>query len=185
MHGYPRPQLQRDQWISLNGPWDFSIDPDPAWTTPDQVPFDRTIEVPYSPETPKSGIADAGLYSGCWYRRVFDAPRLLKGERLLLHFGAVDYRATIWVNGLPVMRHEGGYTPFTVDLTPFAPPASGRPSGWRSCRRHGCDASAGRPAWTAGKSASRRGSAAPAANACASACNSRAATCCSPTTPTR
>ena len=115
-HGYPRPQLQRSDWISLNGEWDFALDPEAEWETPSQVRWSRTIVVPFSPETPASGIGDTGFYRACWYRRVHVAPRLARGERLLLHFGAVDYAATVWINGARAANHEGGYTPFTVDI---------------------------------------------------------------------
>src|SRR5688500_14119698 len=111
-HEYPRPQLQRAEWTNLNGPWDFALDMEAAWDRPSDVEWDRTIVVPYAPETPASGIGDTGLYISCWYRRSFDMPALAAGERLILHFGAVDYAATVWVNGQVVARHRGGYTPF-------------------------------------------------------------------------
>jgi hypothetical protein len=116
-HGYPRPLLQRDGWTCLNGRWDFAIDPDQRWDTPAQVTWKAGIVVPYSPETPASGIGNTGFYRRCWYRRTFQAPPLGDGERLLLHFGAVDWAATVWVNGTLVVRHEGGYTPFWIDVT--------------------------------------------------------------------
>ncbi|MDB5292667.1 MAG: Beta-galactosidase [Phycisphaerales bacterium] len=115
--GYPRPQLQRAQWTSLNGQWEFAIDPEDRVQRPDEVPWNATINVPFSPETPLSGVADTGLYKACWYRRTFDAPPLPSGHRLLLHFGAVDYETTVWVNGSIAVRHEGGYTPFFADIT--------------------------------------------------------------------
>jgi beta-galactosidase/beta-glucuronidase len=116
-HGYPRPQLERADWWSLNGSWSFAIDPQGQWREPDDVTFDREILVPFAPETSASGIAARGFVPACWYRRTFDAPALARGERLLLHFGAVDYEATVWVNGVRLAHHEGGYTPFTLDLT--------------------------------------------------------------------
>jgi beta-galactosidase/beta-glucuronidase len=73
--------------------------------------------VPFAPETDRSGIKDCGLYRGCWYRRRFSAPLLSNGRRLLLHFGAVDYEASVWVDGTFATHHEGGYTPFYVDIT--------------------------------------------------------------------
>ena len=115
-HGYPRPQLRRAHWTSLNGPWDFKIDFDGTLRTPQQVRWNGTINVPFSPETPASGIGDTDLYRACWYRRTFEAPEL-EDERLLLHFGAVDHIATVWVNGHLAAQHEGGYTPFTADIT--------------------------------------------------------------------
>ncbi|MFN2633235.1 MAG: glycoside hydrolase family 2 protein [Thermoanaerobaculia bacterium] len=118
-HAYPRPQLQRSGWISLNGEWDFAIDPDGEWTVPAQARWTRTIRVPFAPETPASGIGDTGFYRACWYRRQTAAPHLPPGQRLLLHFGAVDYAATVWINGARAANHEGGYTSFTVDLTEY------------------------------------------------------------------
>jgi beta-galactosidase/beta-glucuronidase len=114
---YPRPQLQRAEWTSLDGPWEFAIDPEARWRLPDQVAFDGTIIVPFSPETPASGVNNTGFYRAVWYRRSFDAPPLAQGERLVLHFGAVDYAATVWVNGREVACHEGGFTPFSADVT--------------------------------------------------------------------
>jgi beta-galactosidase/beta-glucuronidase len=113
---YPRPQLRRREWKSLNGRWEFAIDPNGSMTDPDRVTFDREIIVPYSPETPASGVHDTGYYKTVWYRRTFNLARR-PGLRLLLHFGAVDYEATVWFNGDLVMTHEGGYTPFFADVT--------------------------------------------------------------------
>ena len=124
-HGYPRPQLRRRTWISLNGPWEFALDHAGRYALPRDVLWDRTIVVPFSPETSRSGIHDTGFYKACWYRRLIDVPALHNGERLLLHFGAVDYTATVWVDGALACSHEGGYTPFTVDLTDFMSPGTG------------------------------------------------------------
>lgn len=114
--GYPRPQFRRHDWLSLNGIWDFAIDPEAEWTRAD-VHWTRKIRVPFSPETPASGIADTGLYKAVWYRLRFKAPRLNPDERLLLHFEAVDYQAMVWIDGTLVAEHEGGYTPFGADIT--------------------------------------------------------------------
>src|SRR5215813_9764159 len=115
--GYPRPQLRRGNWLSLDGQWEFAIDPEARWTRPDQVRWTDTIRVPFAPETPASGVGNTSLYRACWYRRTFDRPALGPGERLLLHFGAVDYQATVWVNGSVAAEHSGGYTPFFADVT--------------------------------------------------------------------
>jgi beta-galactosidase/beta-glucuronidase len=115
--GYPRPQLVREHWTSLNGRWEFALDREARWRTPTEVVWDRAIVVPFSPETRASGIEDTGFYQACWYRRRFERPNLAPGERLLLHFEAVDHSATVWVNGVIAVQHEGGYTPFTADVT--------------------------------------------------------------------
>jgi beta-galactosidase/beta-glucuronidase len=117
---YPRPQLRRDFWISLNGPWSFALDPQRRWLHPSDVIWDRTIEVPFSPETSRSGVGEAGFIHACWYRRTIVPPPPGEDERLLLHFGAVDYQATVWIDGAMAGRHEGGYTPFTIDVTEWA-----------------------------------------------------------------
>ena len=114
--GYPRPQLVRDHWTSLNGEWDFAIDFGGDLREPAQIVWNRTIMVPFTPETPASGVNDNGLFRACWYRRFIEVPAA-EGDVVLLHFGAVDFRATVWVNGFLVGVHEGGYTPFTCDIT--------------------------------------------------------------------
>lgn len=116
-HGYPRPQLRRDRWWCLNGLWQFALDPDAVWPLPADVVWDRSITVPFTPETSASGVQETGFYAACWYRREFDAPPHQPGERVLLHFGAVDYQATVWVNGEKIITHEGGYTSFCCDIT--------------------------------------------------------------------
>jgi beta-galactosidase/beta-glucuronidase len=114
---YPRPQLQRSNWLSLNGFWKFTYDDEGRCSQPSDITdWTHTIEVPYAPESSRSGIGDTGFHTNSWYEREFDLP---KGEgRVLLHFGAVDYRARVWVNGQFVVEHEGGHTPFSVDITP-------------------------------------------------------------------
>lgn len=114
---YPRPQLQRINWLCLNGPWKFRFDDAGQFIQPSDISdWNHTIEVPFAPEAPRSGIGDTGFHSNLWYEREFDIP---KGEgRVLLHFGAVDYRARVWVNGKFMVDHEGGHTPFSMDITP-------------------------------------------------------------------
>jgi beta-galactosidase/beta-glucuronidase len=114
---HPRPQLERSGWISLNGFWDFAIDVDGRWDTCDQVVWDQQIRVPFSPETKASEVAFTGFFQQCWYRRQFKTPELKPQDRLILHFGAVDYSARVWVNGQLAVVHSGGYTPFKVDIT--------------------------------------------------------------------
>ncbi len=115
--GYPRPQLQRDHWNCLNGPWKFTFDDAGRFVQPSDIPeWTHTINVPFAPESTKSGIGDTGFHSNCWYEREFDLPK--DEGRVLLHFGAVDYRARVWVNGQFMADHEGGHTPFSIDITP-------------------------------------------------------------------
>lgn len=114
---HPRPMLRRGGWFSLDGPWEFAIEPRPRWRRPADIELDRMIEVPFAPETPRSGVGNTGLYGGCWYRRRLILPPIGPEERLLLHFNAVDYEASVWVNGVLVAYHEGGYTPFSCDIT--------------------------------------------------------------------
>src|SRR5437763_13226440 len=114
---YLRPQLRRESCISLDGTWDFAIDASAALSRPEQVVWNAVILVPFAPETVRSGIANTGFYCSVWYRRHFDKPAMKPGQRLVLHFGAVDYSATIWVNGIKLFQHEGGYTPFSVEIS--------------------------------------------------------------------
>jgi beta-galactosidase/beta-glucuronidase len=123
--GYPRPQLVRNPWHSLNGTWQCALDHDGIWKAPSEVRWDRAIVVPFSPEAPLSGIADTSFFRAVWYQRMFPLPPLKPGHRAILHFGAVDYDATVWVNDELVGTHRGGYTPFCFDVTPML---DGRPA---------------------------------------------------------
>ena len=121
---HPRPQLVRDRWFDLSGKWQFSYDDsdvglDQCWyQTWDESNGvrERTITVPFPPESSASGIGDTGFHRVLWYRRTFTAPQH-PDERVLLHFGAVDYSAQVWVNGQLVAQHSGGHTPFSADIT--------------------------------------------------------------------
>ena len=88
--GYPRPQLRRREWYSLNGDWEFAIDRDGLADHPSAVEWRSTIQVPFSPETPASGIGDTGFYRQCWYRRQVRIPPLAAGQRLCLRLAAVE-----------------------------------------------------------------------------------------------
>jgi len=121
---HPRPQLTRDRWFDLSGEWQFSYDDADVgltrawhrdWAGSDGVD-ERIITVPFPPEAVASGIGDTGFHRVLWYRRTFIAPQRA-GERLLIHFGAVDYSAMVWVNGQLVAEHTGGHTPFHADIT--------------------------------------------------------------------
>jgi beta-galactosidase/beta-glucuronidase len=120
---YPRPQFRRPRWQSLNGQWRFAFDDGLVFTSPrDVTEWPLMIEVPFAPECERSGIGDTRYHPACWYERTFEFPSDALsdeggGQRLLLHFGAVDYRAEVWVNDVPVARHEGGHTPFSADIT--------------------------------------------------------------------
>ncbi len=118
---YPEPQFMRAQWTTLNGTWDFSFDDKNEGLTQHWnnglKPFTKKITVPYCFESKLSGIGDTGFHSLVWYRRQLVLPAAWKGQNLLLHFGAVDYRAWIWVNGELLGTHEGGNVPFTFDAT--------------------------------------------------------------------
>ena len=113
---YPRPQLVRKKWICLNGWWEYAILPSgEAFHKPD-----GKILVPFSPETARSGVKRMLLPGETlWYRRLLPDPDLKKGERLLLHFGAVDERCAVYWNGHCVGRHRNGYLPFSFDVTEF------------------------------------------------------------------
>jgi beta-galactosidase/beta-glucuronidase len=111
--------LRRAQWTTLDGTWEFAIDHRAQYDRPEDVVWNASIRVPFAPETAASGIGDTGFYCAVWYRRRFAAPALKPGERLMLHFGAVDYSARVWVNGVKATQHEGGYTGFSVEITEF------------------------------------------------------------------
>jgi hypothetical protein len=123
---HPRPQLRRKRWVDLCGVWGFAHDDDDRggverWFERDDV-FDREILVPYPPESRLSGVHDAGFHRVVWYRREIEVGAELRGERLALHFGAIDYKASVWVNGRLACEHEGGQTPFWADIAPLLAP---------------------------------------------------------------
>jgi len=118
--GYPRPLLRRQRWVSLNGSWEFAIDRERAWSRPADVAWTQRIRVPFAPEAPASGVGDTGYLPACWYRRHCVLPPVTEGERWILHCGAVDFHATVWINGVCAGEHEGGYTPFSIDITDVA-----------------------------------------------------------------
>ena len=119
---HPRPQLQRPNWESLDGRWDFSLDPDGDWSLPGEVTWDHSIIVPFAPETLLSGVAAEGFFRSCWYRRTVEISPVQGGERIFLMFGAVDHSARVWVDGAYAGCHEGGFTPFSIDITDFLLP---------------------------------------------------------------
>ncbi len=111
---YPRPQLRRDSFLNLNGRWQYAIRSDAS--APD--PFDGEIVVPYSPESLLSGVNRRVMPGDTlWYRRTFTLPEGFCRDRVLLHFGAVDQCCRVFVNGELTGEHQGGYLPFTCDVT--------------------------------------------------------------------
>ncbi|EHQ26185.1 glycoside hydrolase family 2 protein [Mucilaginibacter paludis] len=115
LNDYPRPHMIRANWMNLNGLWDYAIT---AKDAAKPVDFDGQILVPYPLESALSGVKKALLPNqNLWYKRSFEKPPLKAGERLKLNFGAVDYEATVFVNGTEVGKHEGGYFEFSFDIT--------------------------------------------------------------------
>jgi beta-galactosidase/beta-glucuronidase len=125
---YPQPQFQRDRWLSLNGAWELEFDDGNAGLDADWAAggkrFSRNITVPYCFESRLSGIGDTAFHPWIWYRRSVVVPDEWKGQRVLLHFGAVNYWSKVWVNGKLAGDHEGGNTPFTFDVTPLLKPGA-------------------------------------------------------------
>ncbi|MCA9892885.1 MAG: beta-galactosidase, partial [Anaerolineae bacterium] len=116
---YPRPQFVREKWMCLNGEWQFEIDQGDCGLERGLLDRDLTdtITVPFCPESKLSGIETHDFLNAVWYRRTVDIPEDWQGQRILLHFQAVDYDTTVWANGREVKRHRGGFTPFTCDLS--------------------------------------------------------------------
>jgi beta-galactosidase/beta-glucuronidase len=121
---YPRPQFVRDEWLNLNGEWQFEIDPGDSGIERGlrERELSQRITVPFCPESSLSGIGNVDFMLAVWYRRTVTIPAAWGERRVLLHFGAVDYDATVWVNGVEVGRHRGGFTPFACDLHGVAGP---------------------------------------------------------------
>ena len=117
---HPRPQFVRDEWLTLNGKWQFEIDPgasgeEKGWQT--ERDLAREILVPFCPESTLSGIGEKDFMPAVWYRRFFAVPDDWAGKRVLLHCDAIDYEATVWVNGAKAGSHRGGYTRFSLEVT--------------------------------------------------------------------
>ena len=114
---YPRPAMVREQWLNLNGLWDYSILPQGS-----AVPsaFDGKILVPFAVESSLSGVQKpVGEANELWYNRQFIVPAAWKTKNIILNFGAVDWKADVWINDIQIGSHKGGYTPFSFDITPF------------------------------------------------------------------
>ena len=119
---YPRPQLERGNWVNLNGLWDYAVTPKDA-SQPAQ--FEGKILVPFCLESALSGVKRKFTDKDrLWYSREFTPPTLAAGERLMLNFGAVDYEATVILNGKEIGKHKGGYDSFSLDITDALKPSA-------------------------------------------------------------
>ena len=119
---YPRPQFVRADWLCLNGPWQFEADPGDSGIERGlrDKELSQTIQVPFCPESPLSGLEHLDFMDAVWYRRTVTIPAEWGDRATLLHFQAVDYDATVWVNNIEVGRHRGGFTGFTCNLASVA-----------------------------------------------------------------
>lgn len=117
---YPRPQFERSLWLNLNGEWQFQFD-DKQVGVAEQWFKDKILEQKsaclFCYQSKLSGIGVSEFHDTVWYKRTVDIPEEMKGKRIILHFGAVDYASRVWVNGHMVAAHEGGHTPFAADIT--------------------------------------------------------------------
>lgn len=114
---YPRPIMERDKWQNLNGLWDYAILP---MGQQEPQTFDGKILVPFAVESSLSGVQKKlGKEKELWYRRTFTIPSDWKSKNVILHFGAVDWKAEVYLNNIKIGSHTGGYTPFCFDVTPF------------------------------------------------------------------
>jgi beta-galactosidase/beta-glucuronidase len=121
---YPRPQFVRSEWLNLNGEWQFEIDQGDSGLERGLLEreFKDRIQVPFCPESRLSGIANVDYLNAVWYRRRVTIPTSWGNQSVLLHFQAIDYDSTIWVNGSEIARHRGGFTPITCNLQGIAKP---------------------------------------------------------------
>ena len=120
---YPRPQLVReDNWINLNGEWDFTFDDlniglKEEWYKKDaSIKFDRKILVPFCFQSKLSGINDDNFHEVFWYRKEFKIPQYFLNKKTLIHFGAVDFSCIVYLNEQYIGSHRGGYTDFSLDI---------------------------------------------------------------------
>ena len=120
---HPKPQFERPNWLNLNGSWQFELDPgnsgkdrnlfDPA------ISFSQNINVPFCPESKLSGLTHTDFMNSVWYKRTFTLSAEQLTGNVFVHFGAVDYFATIYINGTKCGEHKGGYVSFVLDITDF------------------------------------------------------------------
>ncbi len=117
---YPNPQFERSDWINLNGEWEFEIDSGRSGRDRKLYEAERLggkITVPFCPESRLSGVGNTDFMSAVWYRREIEIDESLLKGRVFLHFGAVDYEAFVYINGVPAGTHKGGYVHFSLDIT--------------------------------------------------------------------
>jgi beta-galactosidase/beta-glucuronidase len=121
---YPRPLMVRKDWLCLNGTWQFEIDAGDSGLERGlkDKPLSGSITVPFCPESSLSGVGNTDFLNAVWYRREVTIPEAWSGRDVLLHFQACDYDTTVWVNGTEVVRHRGGWTPFSASLKGVAKP---------------------------------------------------------------
>ncbi|WP_234570083.1 glycoside hydrolase family 2 protein [Rhodohalobacter sp. 614A] len=114
---YPRPVMEREEWMNLNGLWDYAIRP-ANQSAPDN--FDGEILVPFAVESSLSGVMERlGKENELWYEREIEIPSDWDDKNIILHFGAVDWKADVWLNDVKIGSHTGGYAPFSFDITPY------------------------------------------------------------------
>lgn len=114
---YPRPIMERKEWKNLNGLWNYAIQ---EAGKPAPAKYDGQILVPFAVESSLSGVMkEVGAKNELWYNTTFNIESNWKGQNILLHFGAVDWKTEVWLNGVKIGSHTGGYTPFSFDITPF------------------------------------------------------------------
>ena len=121
---YPTPQFERENWINLNGQWDFKIDNEKCGEAKkyyDLDGFEGKITVPFCPESKLSGVGNTDFMYCVWYKRKVTLPSnwLTNGKKTFLNIGACDYEAIVYVNGNKAGTHFGGYTPIKIDITPW------------------------------------------------------------------
>ena len=114
---YPRPQLERTDWVNLNGEWEYAIKPKGQ---AESAAFDGNILVPFAVESSLSGVQkEVGENNELWYKRTFSVPAGWKSKDIVLNFGAVDWKADVFVNDILIGSHQGGFTPFSFNITPY------------------------------------------------------------------
>lgn len=117
---HPRPQWVRNDWMNLNGSWEFEMDHGRSGRErklPDATALTGSILVPFCPESELSGVGNKDFMASVWYRRTFPLPEGWLDDRVLIHFGAVDYASEVWINGISAGHHRGGYSSFSHDIT--------------------------------------------------------------------